>query len=199
MGTGSGVDRLSDDELFAALDRGDDAALQVLVQRHLDPLLGYLYRLLGGDRPSAEDIAQEAFLRLFRQRHQPIVRSFKAWLYAIATNLARDELRAKARCPDVTPDEDALRALPDPAPGPEDLALAREPDVLLLAALGRLGLEYRTTLLLRFYNDLSLGEIAAALRIPVGTVKSRLATGLRQLRHALEAVREEVEVGGRAR
>jgi RNA polymerase sigma-70 factor (ECF subfamily) len=201
------VDQLSDHDLLALLHQGEMAALRVLVERYHDPLRGYLFRLLGGDRPLAEDLAQEAFLRVLRHGHhgqeaqQPAVRSFKAWLFAIATNLARDELKSAARrtCVALEGPEgpegpvDDLYALPDPAPGPEEQALAREHDTLLIAALDRLTVEYRTTLLLRLYNDLSLSEIAGVLRIPVGTVKSRLSTGLRQLRGALAALREQEE------
>jgi RNA polymerase sigma-70 factor (ECF subfamily) len=195
---GQDVDHLSDHELLALLHQGEMAALCVLVERYHDPLRGYLFRLLGGDRPLAEDLAQEAFLRVLRLADQPVVRSFKAWLFAIATNLARDELKSAARRACVALEGpkgsvDDLYALPDPAPGPEEQALARDHDATLIAALGQLTVEYRTTLLLRFYNDLSLSEIAGVLHIPVGTVKSRLSTGLRQLRRTLTAIREQEE------
>jgi RNA polymerase sigma-70 factor, ECF subfamily len=200
---GAGVEQLSDHELVVLLYQGETAALQILVQRYHDPLRGYLFRLLGGDRLLAEDCAQEAFLRVLRQHHQsqqPIARSFKAWLFAVATNLARDELKSAERRTRVTLDADLLAellyAVPDPAPGPEDQALAREHDASLTCALNQLTVDYRATLLLRFYNDLSLDEIAGVLHIPVGTVKSRLSTGLRQLRHILTALHEEVKVGG---
>src|SRR5262249_2802899 len=133
------------------------------------------------------------------QAERSVVRSFKAWLFAIATNLARDELKSAARRTCVALEgaggpADDPHALPDPAPGPEEQALAREHDAALIAALCRLTVEYRTTLLLRFYNDLSLSEIAGVLHIPVGTVKSRLSTGLRQLRSALMALPQQEEV-----
>ena len=197
------MEQLSDHELLVLLHQGETAALQILVQRYHDPLRGYLFRVLGGDRALAEDCTQEAFLRVLRQCHQPdqpVARSFKAWLFAIATNLARDELKSAARRTRVALGvdllADLLQALPDPAPGPEAQALAREHDAALIAALNRLTVDYRATLLLRFYNDLSLDEIAGVLHIPVGTVKSRLSTGLRQLRRILTALHEEVKVGG---
>jgi RNA polymerase sigma-70 factor (ECF subfamily) len=89
-----------------------------------------------------------------------------------------------------------LQTLADPAPGPEELVVAQEHDTLLALALSRINLEYRGALLLRFYNDLSLDEIAGILHIPVGTVKSRLSTGLRQLRSLVTALQQEVHISG---
>jgi RNA polymerase sigma-70 factor (ECF subfamily) len=164
------------------LAAGETAALEILVQRYHRMLLGYLYRFVGGDRSLAEDLVQETFLRVLRQQSHTMPQSFKAWLYAIATNLARDHLRS-ADCrhmANVT--EEAWLALRDPSPDPETAALAAEQERLLVAALGQISAEYRAALLLRYFNGLSLHEIAEALHIPLGTVKSRLSTGLRHLR-----------------
>jgi RNA polymerase sigma-70 factor, ECF subfamily len=79
---------------MSAVMAGDRAALEELVRRHQGPLLGFYYRMLGGDRPLAEDLVQETFLRLLRQRTYTPSRAFKPWLYAVATNLARDHRRA---------------------------------------------------------------------------------------------------------
>ncbi len=86
----------SDEQLMAAVMAGDQLALAALVTRHHAPLLGYLYRLTGGDRPLAEDLVQETFLRMLRQRTRPADRPFKPWLYKIATNLARDHFKSAA-------------------------------------------------------------------------------------------------------
>lgn len=79
----------SDEQLMAAVMAGDQVALAALVTRHHAPLLGYLYRLVGGDRPLAEDLVQETLLHVLRQRTCQSDRPFKPWLYTIATNLAR--------------------------------------------------------------------------------------------------------------
>lgn len=168
---------------MAAMQVGDRLALGRLVERHHSPLIGYLYRLTGGDRPLAEDLAQETFVRLLRGSPYQAGRPFKPWLYAIATNLARDHFKAAATRRSVAPVEtpDTI----DAAPGPEDLALAAEQGSEVALALRRLGPEYRAALLLRFYGDLSLLEIAATLEVPLGTVKSRLSVGCRRLRELL--------------
>ena len=185
---------IADEQLMAAAMAGDQAALAALVTRHHSPLLGYLYRLTGGDRPLAEDLVQETFLRLLRQRTCQPGRPFKPWLYAVATNLARDHFKSAAvrqhwRGDDA---EEALLHLYDNAPGPEERALAAEQGGEILAALNELGEEYRVALLLRFYQGLSLQEIAETLRVPLGTVKSRLSVGTHRLRALLLRTKEGV-------
>jgi len=192
----SALDQLCDTELILLLDRGETAALQLLVQRYHSALTGYLFQLLGGDRSLAEDLAQETFIRVLQHLHQPAPKSFKAWLFAVATNLARDELKSAARRRRAPLPDAILQTLADPDPGPEELVTAQEQDTVLALALGRINLQYRSAVLLRFYNDLSLEEIAGILHIPVGTVKSRLSTGLRQLRNLMIALQQEVKADG---
>jgi len=176
---------------MAAVQAGDRAALAALVARHHSSLLGYLYNMVGGDRPLAEDLVQETFVRLLRGGHYTVDRAFKPWLYAIATNLARDHFKAAATryaAPGaVAPDR------PDPEPEPEAQALAAEQGQQVAAALARLGPEYRAALVLRFYGDLSLQEVATTLGTPVGTVKSRLSVGCRRLRAILTGAQEASE------
>ncbi|HEY4027985.1 MAG TPA: sigma-70 family RNA polymerase sigma factor, partial [Candidatus Dormibacteraeota bacterium] len=149
-------------------------------------LLGFFYRMLDGDRAQAEDLVQETFLRLLRQHTYAPARPFKPWLYAVATNLARDHLRAARSWP-AEPGDDVLAALPDRAPGPDQRAVAAAETRRVAAALARLGEDVRVTLVLRYANDLTLADIAAALEVPVGTVKSRLNAGTRRLRELLRS------------
>ena len=86
----------SDEQVMAAVMAGDQVAFAALVTRHHAPLLGYLYRLTGGDRQLAEDLVQETLLHVLRQRTCPVDRPFKPWLYTIATNLARDHFKSSA-------------------------------------------------------------------------------------------------------
>lgn len=182
----------SDEELMAKAARGDRDALVALVERYHAPLLGYLYRLAGGDRALAEDLAQETFIRLLTPAGYQHGRAFRPWLYAIASNLFRDHAKSAAVRRQAAPaPENALAALSDHAPGPEAQALLAEDASQVAAAVGALGAEYREVMLLRFYHDLSLAEIAEALAIPLGTVKSRLFVGVRRLRALLIEAREE--------
>ncbi len=181
------MERLSDEQLLSAVLSGEMAALTQLVERYQRPLTGYLERLLGGDWPLAQDLAQETFLRVLRQRGCRGQRPFKPWLYTIATNLARDHFKSATNRRATPLDDVTAESLVTDETGPEEQALAQERGHEIMAALATLGEEYRVTLLLRFYGDLGLREIADALDIPLGTVKSRLTMGLRRLRSALSA------------
>jgi RNA polymerase sigma-70 factor (ECF subfamily) len=185
----------SDEQLMAAAMGGDQAALAALVTRHHIPLFGYLYRLVNRDRQLAEDLVQETLLHMLQERRYLPDRPFKPWLYTIATNLARDYFKSAAvRRRGYTGDEEqALRVLPDRAPGPEESALAAEQGGEVQVAFTELAEEYRVVVLLRFYQGFSLQEIADTLKIPLGTVKSRLSVGVHRLRSLLAPVREGVD------
>jgi RNA polymerase sigma-70 factor (ECF subfamily) len=185
----------SDEQLMTAVMAGDQVALAALVTRHYAPLLGYLYRLVGGDRQLAEDLVQETLLHVLRQRTYQASRPFKPWLYMIATNLVRDYFKSAAvrtsrREGD---EEEALLHLYDSEPGPEERALASEQGSEVRAALTQLGEEYRAVVVLRFYQGFSLQEIAQTLHIPLGTVKSRLSVGVHRLRCMLDRVQKGVD------
>jgi RNA polymerase sigma-70 factor, ECF subfamily len=177
----------SDEDLMAAVLVGDEAALTTLVSRHHAPLFGYLYRVVGGDRALAEDLVQETLLRLVRQQTYQSGRPFRPWLYAIATNLARDYFKSSAVRQALRGgnQEQALLHLRDPQASPEERALEAEQSGEVRGALAQLGEGYRVVVLLRFYQGLSLQEIAETLRIPLGTVKSRLSVSVHRLRSIL--------------
>jgi RNA polymerase sigma-70 factor, ECF subfamily len=180
----------SDEQLMTAVMTGDQVALAALVTRHHALLLGYLYRLVGGDRQLSEDLVQETFLHVLRQRTYQAGRPFKPWLYMIATNLARDSFKSAAvqkswRGGDA---EEALLHLDDSEAGPEERALAAEQGSEVRAALAQLREDYRVVVVLRFYQGFSLQEIAQTLHIPLGTVKSRLSVGVHRLRSVLAPI-----------
>jgi len=185
----SGKDGSSDESLMAAVMHGSHDAFAELVDRHYSLILGYLYRHSGGDRLLAEDLTQETFLRLLRKPGYEHGRPFRPWLYAIASHLAHDHFKSAAVRHHTVYDAATDRAAAAMAPDPEDQVLAADETRAVAAAIGQLAEEYRATLLLRFYNGLSLAEIAEALDIPLGTVKSRLSVGTRRLREALGAAR----------
>ncbi len=176
----------TDEELALGMKRGNTDDLSLLVERHHSPLVGFLYRMTGGDRGLAEDLVQETFLRVIRAIEQyRYPRSFKAWLYAIATNQARDYFkRADVRRTVSSLDDDpGLFGVYDPRP--EDGLIIDDEVCEVVAALQTLPQHQREVIVLRYYQELPLAEIAEALEIPVGTVKSRLSLGLKRLRVAL--------------
>lgn len=161
---------------MAAVARGDEGALGLLMERHGASLHGLLARL-AGDGATADDLFQETWLRIVRSapRFDPR-RRFRPWAFRIATNLARDEHRRRR----VRLGEGQRRAEEERAPEAGDPAEAREVRERLQALPGHL----REPLLLRYFGGLDEGEIAEALGIPRGTVKSRLHHAVARLRAA---------------
>jgi RNA polymerase sigma-70 factor (ECF subfamily) len=192
----------SDEHLMQAVVLGDGNALTFLVERHHTLLLGYMYRMVGGDRALAQDLTQETFVRMMRAIQQEGYRSghvFKTWLYAIATNLARDHFKSahtRYSTPGSTSSgERHFPELADASSGPEELVLSAERVREVANAVEQLVPEYRAVVLLRFYSEMSLQDIATALQIPVGTVKSRLSVGCRRLRELLDTAEDVTATG----
>lgn len=162
--------------LVAEAKRGSQSAARELFERHWPGAWRLAYALTG-NRAAADDVAQDAFERAYRNLSTFDGRStFSTWLARIVANRVTDLARRDGRVVSV-PHRVA------PAWGEaEDELLGSD----LVAAVRRLPSEYRTVLLLRYWADQSPPEIAAALDVPVGTVHSRLARALQQLRSAME-------------
>ena len=172
----SAPDSRSDQELVAAVNRGEVAAFGALYLRYRDWVVNLAFRVTG-DRDLALDVLQETFL--YFQKKFPgfrLTARLQTFLYPVVRNLS---IAARNQAQRLHSDESALEnieAAPDPmAPGSARCELA--------AALAALSDDHREILLLRFVDDLSLAEIATALDIPLGTVKSRLHNALETLRH----------------
>jgi len=190
--------RSSVESLFIEnLRAGDAAAFEQLVEEKSGDVYALLYRLTE-DREEARDLTQETFLQAFR--HIVNFRGdsdLRTWLYRIAVNQARNRWRWwRRRRRDVTLSLDARSGdnevplgarLPDESEAnPEQQTLTRERERALLGALGALARPYREVVVLRDIEGLSYEEVAAALEIGVGTVKSRLSRGRAELRRRLE-------------
>jgi RNA polymerase sigma factor (sigma-70 family) len=173
----------SDEQLAQQLQRGDRGGLNTLVERHYDPLLGYLYRMTRGDRSLAQDLAQETFLRALRGiSGYAYPRPFKPWLYAIATNLTRNHYTsADLRRTDNTVEDEEYGA----EDTPDAALLERAEAEAVIRALDMLPERQREVIILYFYQSLPLQAIAEALDIPLGTVKSRLSIGVGRLRNLM--------------
>lgn len=177
-------------ELMLLFQNGEEAAFEKLMQRFQDPLYSYIGRMLN-DLNSAYDILQETFLKVWEKRHQyREVGQFSTWIYTIATNLVRTELRKRKLrkwIPLTTRDHNELEIDPqDHNPGPEELANSSDLRVKINQALAKLPVEYREAVILRDINDLSYEEIAETLKIPMGTVKSRVNRGRLKMQELLK-------------
>lgn len=181
---------MTDEEIALSIQQGNSEALAYLVERHHGRLIGYLYLLLGGDRTQAEDLTQEAFLRALRAiGHYTYPRPFKPWLYAIAVNLAHNHHdRAKTR--GMVAGDNVLETLPDEADSVEAMVAQDGEIERMIVLLGRLPLQQRETVILRYVEGLSQAEIAEVLNVPVGTVKSRISLGLSRMRTLMQEVDE---------
>lgn len=181
------VDLRNDEELALDIQQGSRADLATLVERHHGPLMGFLYRMTSGNRVLAEDLVQETFLRMMRSIHQyQYPRPFKPWLYMIATNLTRDHYkRAETRYVVGIPESDEVQLIAEASPKPEETLLLNAEVKAVATALQMLPIHQREAVILRYYQEFSLNEVAEALGIPVGTVKSRLSLGLERLREML--------------
>ncbi len=184
----------SDEALVLRLRAGDGAALRALMERYRGPLFGYLARMLGSAE-DADDLFQEAFLRVLRHADRfDGGRRFRPWLYAIATNLVRNTWRARghrdAASLDRPVEEDgaSLAALlAGPAAPPAEGAARAEAAAAVREAVGGLPEKGRDALVLFYFQGLSYDEVAQALDVPLGTVKSRIHNAVARLAQALAA------------
>lgn len=181
-------ERELDDVTLARAQRGDAAAWRALVEHHQHAVFALLGRLLGGGRrATVEDLAQETFLAVFRQL--PAFQNngparLSTWILTIASRRAIDELRKRPASP-VAVDEIAVaRDRADDALDRRRLATAID------RALTELSPEYRAAFVLRELHGLEYADIARALEIDLGTVKSRLARARDALRRALAEVHD---------
>jgi RNA polymerase sigma-70 factor (ECF subfamily) len=172
-----------DEALMARLTAGDRDALAVLVDRHKDAIVNYLARLTG-DRDRAEDLAQETFLRLVRGAGRYVERGLlRAYLYRIATNLARSEARRARRRRLLAP----LLHPADALAPPSSAGLLRdELHRQVAAAVAALPLRWRVPLVLHEIEGWPYAAVAAQLGLREGTVKSRIHRGRERLRRMLE-------------
>lgn len=172
-------------------ERGHADDLTELVHRYERELYRYLARYLG-DRSLADDVFQNTFLQVHLKRGlYEDGRPLRPWLYTIATNQAVDALRRAGRHPTVSLDqrsessESSAGALIDllvsDTPGPLSELQGEERREWVKAAIARLPDTLRQTLILAYYQDLKYREIAEILKIPVGTVKSRLHAALTKI------------------
>jgi RNA polymerase sigma-70 factor (ECF subfamily) len=180
------LDQRTDNELLQAYRAGESRALEELIRRHHDDLMRFLIRLTG-DRASAEDVFQDTFLQVHISADAfDASRRFKPWLFTIAANKARDLLRRNARrrafdldspvsrsssSGDATTFMDLMQVRVDQ---PADAVSSAERDSMVQSVISNLPVSLREVLLLAYFQKMSYNQIADALDIPLGTVKSRL-------------------------
>jgi RNA polymerase sigma-70 factor (ECF subfamily) len=181
----------SDLELMLRVRRGEAEPFEELLRRHRVPLVNYFARMLR-DRALAEDLAQEAFLRVYqaRKRYQPEAR-FSTWLYRIATNLALNAIRDRKGENHRTQDEDSegnshMAVIPDGRPTAEHELILTDRERMIREAVQALPGNQRAAVVLHKYQDVDYRQIAKLLGVSESAVKSLLFRAYESLRVRLE-------------
>ena len=180
---------LSDNDLMARLKNAPHeevvAGFEVLVERYKNAIVSYLFRYVG-DHRTAEDLAQEAFLRVYRKiAEYNSTAKFSTWLYTIASNLAKDEFKRRVRHPAGSLDwksgqgadttHNVPQAMEADEAAPDEAMEQDEMRRNVIRALGELKEDDREILLLKDVQGMAYEEIAKVLKLPMGTVKSRIS------------------------
>lgn len=181
---------LEDEDLIEWFQQGDIKAFNEIVRRYKDPLLNFVYRFLG-NRTESEDIVQETFLRVFRNKHAyRKVAKFSTWIYTIAGNLAKTELRKRKKrnlfsISDIGY-EDKDYEISDESLSPEKTVNSNMYDEIIQKEIQKLSPKFREVIILRDIQELSYEEISKIIKIPIGTVKSRVNRARLRLQEQLK-------------
>jgi RNA polymerase sigma-70 factor, ECF subfamily len=172
-----------DSAVVSAFLNGEERAFQELVERYQTRLLNFIFRTIG-DRERAEDLVQEVFIRVYRHIHRfDRSKKFSTWVYTIASNLAKNELRNRSRNPLVLfqtmrgtarEDDDRPLQFEDTTARPDDLYRKRHLRELVEETVAQLPEHHRQVFVLRELEGKSYEEIAEITDCNLGTVKSRL-------------------------
>ncbi|HYD72462.1 MAG TPA: RNA polymerase sigma factor [Candidatus Binatia bacterium] len=178
-----------DAELVRNIGAGDGRAAEALVRRHLPRMVGLARRMLG-DASEAEDVAQDVFLRVWREapRWKPGAAKFETWMHRVALNLCYDRLRRRRE----SPDPDAGVNIADSGPMPAEQWLARQRAARVDAALAELSERQRAAIVLVHYQELTNIAAAEMLDVSVEALESLLARGRRALKAALADVVDDL-------
>lgn len=185
---------MSDDELMIQIQSGEDRAFNELVERYQSMLIGFFMRNTR-DMQLSEDLAQETLLKVYNQAwdYLPLGR-FRGWMFRIARNLLIDDVRrrshdalVRAVKPKSHEAADALSRLASPFCPPDNLVHQQEFAELVDELLAEIPEDQRQTFVMHHYSELSLGDVAEIMEVPLATCKSRLRLAREKLGEKLHA------------
>lgn len=188
---------MNEQALITDAQGGNLDAFNTLILHYQDSVFNTALRILG-DEDQAADASQEAFISAFKSIKAFRGGSFKAWIMRTVTNACYDELRRKKRRP-TTPLEpdtddgdemDSPRWLADPSMTPDQQAEADEVEHAIQHCLDNLPLDFKTVVVMADIQGMDYTEVASAVRVPLGTIKSRLARARLRLRECLQGFEE---------
>jgi len=180
--------RTSDEDLMRRCRQGDMSAFELIVLRYKDAIFNFIYHFVS-DYHRAQDISQETFLRVLKNVDRYKSRNcFKTWLYRIAVNLCKNELRNRNRRRTFSLEDSFLdiekvsseRYIP-----PDEFYERLEEQKMIQSALKELPSDQRMAIIMREYQDLSYEEIAAALNCSLGAVKSKIYRARQNIKRIL--------------
>lgn len=188
---------LSDEELISLFQKGKEAAFDELVYRYKDRIVNFLFRYTG-NHETAEDLAQDTFIKLFRSKHlYKSIAKFSTWFYTIAINTAKTWLKNEGRIDTISInlgfDEDGEKDFDIESRDitPDDYANARIEEYYIQKALSMLDDKFREIIILRDIQDLDYEEIAEITGLPIGTVKSRINRAREKLKNLLQEIYQQ--------
>jgi RNA polymerase sigma-70 factor (ECF subfamily) len=176
-------------EILEACRQGDREAFRALYEAYKDRVYSIAFHFFQADADAAGEVTQQVFLKLMREigRFRGDA-AFSTWLYRLVVNACVDRSRRR-RGEVVGTDPVALDAMAVPAPSHEEMFASREVASSVQRAIAALPRKLRAAILLRYFDDLSYSDMAAALNCSIGTVASRLSRGHRLLAKRLAPVR----------
>ena len=183
-------------EVIESCRQGDRDALRALYQAYKDKVYSIAYHFFHRDASMASDITQQVFLKLIGEMGKfRGDAAFSTWLYRLVVNACVDRAR-RGRANVMVDDPAVLQALPDPVSSHEDVLVRAEMAQSVQDAIGSLPPKLRLAILLRYFDELSYVDMAAALNCSIGTVSSRLSRGHRLLAKRLAPFRASLSGKG---
>ena len=185
----------SDEDLIKRFQDGDEQAYVELVNRYRDRLMNFVYRFTS-DSEQSEDIVQETLIKLYTHKHYyKKIAKFSTWIYTIAANYAKTELRKKknrkiTNLSQMSSDEKDYD-LPSVQPDTDQLIESEYLEKRIQSAINTLPLHFKTVIVLRDIQELSYDEISNIVEVPLGTVKSRINRARIQLQKELKDLKKE--------
>lgn len=186
---------LTDEELISEFQINNTVeAYELLVKRYKDPLMNFVYRFVG-DKDVSSDVVQDTMIRFYLNKDSyKSFAKFSTWIYTIATNLAKNELKRRKRKKLLSIDNDNDEkeiVIKDRAALPDIIADGQIKNKIIEKALNKVKEVYREVVVLRDIQDLSYEEIAEITGLSIGTVKSRINRGRTQLQKLLKHIYNE--------
>jgi len=184
---------LEDKDLIKLYKSGQQAVMEILVERYKNPLYKLCYHL-ASNRYDTDDLFQETWVRVVKNINSyDEDKPFAAWLYSICTNLYKDKYRSKKRWLNRIKDyftnekkEEEMGNVENNSFLPEEQIIDKYNSEVIRKCVNMLDDTYRLPIILYYFKELSYSDVALVLNIPLGTVKSRLSTGKKKLKQLME-------------